>query len=444
MRNALTDVPAPTIRLVVFALAMALPLALGSLAPFLVGVALAGGVALIGIVLADFAAATAPCELDLERRHEPRLYLDADNPVDLVVTNRSRRDLHVRLRDTPPPPFRTSCLFSAGAAPAAAKTTFRYTTRPTSRGRYRFGVAVLRWRTPLGLLWRQRTYPLAGDIAVYPNLIEVQKYDLLARRGQLAEMGLRRARQLGRGGEFESMRDYVPNDDFRRINWKATARRHRPITTLYETERSQRLVVALDLGRLMLTRVGDLSRLDYAVNAAVLLSHVALARGDRVGLLAFGERVASYARPARGRRQFYQILEQLAAVRAAPLEADYAAAFTHLRSDLQGRSLVVLFTDLSDPTSARLVARRLAALARRHLPVCVTLRDSALADRARALPESGFQVYEKVVAGQLLEERAAILDALRRHGVLTVDVPADSLTLATINRYLELKDRALL
>lgn len=436
--------PAPTLRLFLLALALAVPLALGVLTPAFLGVAAAGALGLIGATLADYAAAVPPGQLAVERRHHPRLYLAADNRIDLVVTNRSRRAVAIRLRDTPPVAFRSSAIFLAGTVPPAATATLDYTTRPTARGRYRFGTVTLRWLTPFGLLWRQRTFPLAEEVPVYPNLLEVQKYDLLARRGLLQQMGLRSARLLGRGTEFESLREYQPDDDYRRINWKATARRHRPITTLYETERSQRLIVMLDLGRLMLARVGDLSRLDVAVNAALLLCYVALAHGDRVGLLSFADGVHAYIPPRRGRSHFYRIVEQLYGVGAQPVESDYAAAFARLRGDLRGRALITLFTDLGDPDVARGVARYLVLLARHHLPLCVTLSDPVVAARADLVPASGRDLYEKVVAARLLDERAAIIDQLRQAGVLTVDAPADRLTPATINRYLELKERALL
>jgi uncharacterized protein (DUF58 family) len=204
------------------------------------------------------------------------------------------------------------------------------------------------------------------------------------------------------------------------------------------------LIVMLDLGRMMLTRVGELTRLDSAVNSALLLCYVALTRGDRVGLLSFADRVHAYTPPRRGRAHFYRILEQLYAVRAQPIESDYRAAFTRLRLDLRGRALITLFTDLSDPDVARAIAGHLMLLARHHLPLCVTLSDPTTQEWAELMPESTAQLYGKVVAGQLLEERSLVLDQLRHAGVLTVDVPADQLTPATINRYLELKARALL
>src|SRR5262249_47127908 len=263
----------------------------------------------------------------VSRQHEPRLYLGADNEIRLVVENRDRRPVAIRLRDTPPAAFRSSAIFFAGQVDPTGTTSFSYTTRPANRGEFRFDDLTLRWRTPLGLLWRQRTVPADETVPVYPNVLDLQRYDLMARRGMVAEAGLRRARQYGRGTEFESLREYQRDDDYRRINWKATARRHAPISPLYETDRSPRVIIALQLGRMMQTRVGELSRLDYAVNAALILAYVALARGDRVGLLGFADSVKLYVGARRGREHFYDIIEQLYATRAQTVEPDYASAF---------------------------------------------------------------------------------------------------------------------
>jgi uncharacterized protein (DUF58 family) len=438
----LDRLPAPTWRFYILALTLALPLGLGVAAPLFVGLAASAALALIAAVVADFSLATRPEQIAVRRRHEPRLYLGADNQIELVVVNRGRRVLELRLRDTPPASFRSSTLFTGGEVPPLGEATFSYITRPSTRGVFRFGGVTARWRSPLGFLWRQQTFSLGEEVPVYPNLREVHQYELLARRGLLHELGLRSARQFGRGTEFESLREYLPDDDYRRINWPATARRHQPISTLYETERSQRLIVMLDLGRQMLTRVGELDRLDVAVNAALLLCYVALARGDRVGLLGFGETVQVNVPARRGRSHFYRIVEQLYAVRARPIESDYGAAFTRLRTDLSGRAMIALFTDLGDRDSARTIARYLVPLARHHLPLCIALRDPSIEARARQVPDVSRQVYEKVVASLLLDERRTILDTLRHAGVVTVDAPADQLTPATINRYLELKERA--
>lgn len=441
--RALRDLPAPTLRLYLLATAPALPMALGTVAPWAVGVAGALVVLAVALAVADYSAAAPPHTLAVERRRHPRLYIGVDNRIELAVENRWVRPVIVRVRDTPPPSFAASALVSAGVVPAGGSIGLAYTVRPRSRGRFSFGTVTLRWRTPLGLLWRQRTLPLAEPADVYPNVLEVEKYDLLARRDLLREMGLRAARSVDRGTEFETLREYLPDDDFRRINWKASARRHQPITNVYQTERSQRLVIALDVGRMMTPCVGELTRLDVAVNAALLLAYVALARGDRVGLLSFADTVRTMTPPRGGRAHFFDIVRQLYDVRPQYVEPDYDRAFARLRNELRGRSLVVLFTDTSDQFVAENVARHLALLARRHLPMCVTLRDTDLQARAEVLPESGATLYQKAVALKLLEEREVLLESMRRAGVLTVDVPADRLALAAINRYLEAKERGI-
>ena len=439
--GGLRDLPAPTRRLFLLALAIAIPLGLAMVARVFLVVFGLGAIALVVTIVVDWSACAGPGDFDVKRRHDPRLYLGADNAIALVVENRGRRAAQIRVRDTPPTAFRTSAIFAGGEVGAAATTEFPYTTRPANRGEFKFGDVTLRWLTPLRLLWRQRTFGLSETVSVYPNLLDVHKYDVLARRGMLVEFGTRHTRAYGRGTEFESLREYQPDDDYRRINWKATARRNQPISTLYETERSQRIIILLDLGRMMQTRVGELTRLDLAVNAALLLAYVALLRGDRVGLLAFADKIQVYLPARRGRGYFYEIVEQLYAVRAQTVESDYAAAFTRLRTDLHGRAMVALFTDLTDRETARTLARQLVPLARHHLPLCVTLRDPALDARARQLPDDGRQVYEKVVATLLVDERLTVLDELRRAGVETVDAPADRLTPATINRYLQIKER---
>ena len=215
---------------------------------------------------------------------------------------------------------------------------------------------------------RQHRYPLDAPVKVYPNLLEVRKYELLARRDQLFEIGLKNARRLGEGTEFERLRDYERDDDYRRINWPATARLHKPITTDYQPERSQSVIIMLDAGRLMTAPLGPLSKLDYAINTTLLLAYVAILRGDRVGLLTFADTVMGYWEPDKGRRQFLAILEALYKVQPQQVEADYMKAGAFLSAQRSKRSLVVLFTDIIDRRQADALVRGFGRLAPRHLP----------------------------------------------------------------------------
>ena len=431
----------PTRRLLLLLLIPAVLLALGTLEPLFLALAPLALLAALAAVGLDRALLTKPSVIGVERRHEPRLSLGADNRIALEVTNNSPRTLRFVLRDGAPPECRASVLHLAGEAAPHGNAILLYTLRPLRRGDHAFGDAVLRWDSPLGLLRRQATFPLAETVKVYPNLLEIRKYDLLARRGRLQEAGLRASRRFGTGTEFESLREYQPDDDYRRINWKATAHRGRPMTAEFETERSQNVLAVLDAGRLMATEVGGLTKLDHALNTSLLLAYVAGLRGDRVGLLAFSDRLLAYLPPRRGRRAFLTMLATLYNLAAEPVEPDFDRAFQFLAARQMRRSLLVLFTDLTDRDVGSALVQHLTRLARQHLAVCVTLSDPVVHAAASATPRTTAAVYERVVAARLLEERAEVLAALRQRGALTLDVPADRLTVAVVNKYLELKAR---
>ena len=423
-------------------------LALATITPVaLLGAALYA-LAVLAFLALDFALSPKPGDFRLERRNESKLSLGADNTITIVVRRTGAVGARVRarpvpilVRDEPPAEYVISQLFLSAVLAAGETVELSYTVKPLRRGDYRFGGCNLRYQGVLGLVMRQHRYPLDAPVKVYPNLLEVRKYELLARRDQLFEIGLKNARRLGEGTEFERLRDYERDDDYRRINWPATARLHRPITTDYQPERSQSVIVMLDAGRLMTAPLGPLSKLDYAINTTLLLAYVAIIRGDRVGLLTFADGVTGYWEPDKGRRQFLALLEALYKVQPQQVEPDYMRASAFLSTRRSKRSLVVLFTDIIDRQQADAMVRGFGRLAPRHLPMAVTMADNEVLRMARHDPRDAQQRYEKVVAQHLLDDRAAALEALQRRGALTIDVPADKLTPAVVNKYLELKAR---
>jgi uncharacterized protein (DUF58 family) len=405
--------------------------------------------AVLALLAADFVLSPGPKDFRLARENESKLSLGADNQVKVPVRRLGSpemagvrgRPVEFVVRDEPPYEYIISEMFLPGQVGPGQTATVGYTVKPLRRGDYRFGRCNLRWRGVLGLVMRQHKYPIEAAVKVYPNLLEVRKYELLARKDQLFEIGLKNARRLGEGTEFERLRDYERDDDYRRINWAATARMHKPITTDYQPERSQSVIVMLDAGRLMTAPLGPLSKLDYAINTTLLLTYVAVQRGDRVGLLTFADMVTGYFEPDKGRRQFLTLLEALYKVQPQQVEADYLKASTFLSTHRSKRSLVVLFTDIIDRQQAGAMVAGFGRLAPRHLPLAVTMADNEVLKMAAQRPADPQQMYEQVVARGLLEDRASALDALQRRGAMTIDVPADKLTLAVVNKYLELKAR---
>lgn len=397
--------------------------------------------AAVALAVADLLWSAKPRQLRARREHESIFALGATNPVWLTVENRSPQRLQVELRDEYPEEFASDAVVLAAEVGPGRAATLGYRLTPPRRGEYAFADLNLRYPTRLGLWLRQARYPARRTVRVYPNLREVAKYELLARKGLTQEIGLRNARRLGEGTEFERLRDYVPDDEFRRIDWKASARRGKLIAREYETERSQHVLLMLDVGRLMNVPVPPLLKLDWAVNAALMLSWVALGRGDRVGMLAFGGAVRGYLPPGRGRRQFEAMLERLYGVQPEMAEPDFDAAFRYLALRNPKRSLVVLFTDLVDPEVSRLLIRYLAHLVPHHVAVCVTIDDPAITRLAEQPVSEPVTVWERALARQLLSERREVMTQLQRSSVITIDTPADKLNAALINRYLELKAR---
>ena len=434
----------PTIRGVLLLLLAAPLLAASTWAPALGWIA--WGYLLFGLALMalDWRLSGSVHRFQVTRYHDTKLSLGADNPIHLEVQNRNKRTANFWLHDEPPDAFVVDQRMLEGQAAPWQTWEGIYHVRPLRRGDYQFEAINLRWRSPLRLMLRQGKVEAAEPVKVYPNLLDVRRYDLLLRHNRLHELGLRQSRQFGEGTEFERLREYLPDDDFRRIDWKATARRNRPVTVEYQTERSQTIVAVLDAGRLMQSPVAQMAKLDYAVNAVLFLSYVATGKGDKVGLMTFADDVMQFVSPRQGRGQFYRMLELLYAVQAQPVEPDYQRALSYLAIKQRKRALVVMFTDLSGGLSTQTLVGQVSMLARHSLPLIVTISDPDVHAAAQQRPHNMLTVYQRAAAQQLLDERQLALDSLRRQGVLTLDVPANQLSMAVINRYLELKGRMLL
>lgn len=434
----------PTIRAVFFLLVAAPLIALEAFAPGMAWVAAVYILIIMALLALDWRLAGDVNRFTIVRRHDNKLSLGAENPIRLSLHNPGRRVVRFTLRDEPPDAFQIEERILEGSV--APRETWRgiYYVRPLRRGDYKFGNLNLRWQGPLRLSIRQARIPAEAPVKVYPNLLEVRRYDILLRQNRLQEMGLRHARIFGEGTEFERLRDYLPDDDFRRINWKATARRRTPITIEYQTERSQNVIAVVDTGRMMQSPVAHIAKLDYVINAALLLAYVVTGKGDKVGLLTFADQVTQYISPQQGRAQFYRMLESLYAVEAQGVEPNYRSAFSYLTLKHRRRALIVIFTDLSAGMSMKTLTEQAARLSKRSLPLVVTISDPDIHTAALQIPQNSQETYERVASTQTLDDRRLALEDLRRQGVLTLDVPANQLSLAVINRYLELKGKTLL
>ena len=319
-----------------------------------------------------------------------------------------------------------------------------YEAQPPHRGAFAFGPVDVRVWRPRGLWTRQVRIALPATAAVYPDVHPVRRYQLTLRRGVRILPGQRRARPPGSATAFAGLRDYQAGDDVRRISWKATARRDQPVTVEVEAERGQQAIIALDCGRLMTAPAGVLTKLDHAVNAALLLAWVAQSQGDRVGMMTFSDGVRRFAAPQRGPAQISRLNRMLYEVQPEYTEPDFAEAFTYLARRVNRRSLVVVLTDVLDPEASRDLVAYALRLGTRHLVLVVAMADpEVLAARDAPITTPG-RAYEWAAAEELLAARRQSFEVLQRGGVLGLDVTAGTLSPSLVERYLELKERALL
>jgi uncharacterized protein (DUF58 family) len=377
--------------------------------------------------------------IEARRIWDDPLSLNALNPVRLHLRNRSPFPQNLIVYDDVPDELGPDGNKQHVSLPPFGAAEIRYVLHPHQRGRIPLGDIYIRGLALLRMSRWQRRLVAGGTARVYPSLFDLRRYDYLARAKRLQEVGFRTLRRLGAGREFESLRDYLPDDDFRDIDWKATARRGHPITRQYELERSQNLMLLLDCGRMMAAETEGMTKLDHAINAALMLAHVAVAMDDAVGWIAFSDRILRMRFPRKSKDQVAQLANELYELQVEMVEPDYTSALAPLKGRLRKRALVVIFTDLIDLEASERLVSRTVALYPHHLPLLIAIRDPELGYLARTPPVREEDVYVAAVATRLTERRQMALAAMRQRGALILDVAPHQLTTRAVNQYLAVK-----
>jgi uncharacterized protein (DUF58 family) len=391
------------------------------------------------LFLADAWLASRYRKLHVRREKPARLSVGVDNEVTLLLENKGRRRLRLLVRDEPPLGFGAEPAVLDAVLPGHGWVRLPYRLWPTERGNFSFGDVYLRCQGPFGLAWSDRTIAAKEAVQVFPNLLEVRRYEAMVRTTLVRTGGYHVKRMPGAGREFSHFRDYQIDDDYRSINWKATARRAKPITAVFESEHSQDIIFCLDVGRMMAARVGNLSKLDHAINAVLMLTHVSQRFQDNLGLLVFSHKVHDYLPPTKGRAQYARFLRTLYTVQPELCYVNYREAFQYLIAQHPKRALTMVFTDLLDTVVSQEYRESVQLLKRFHLPLTLAVADVPLRDLAARVPESSDELYDISVARELLHGRTELLRSLEREGVLVVDTAPERLTMDAVNRYLALK-----
>jgi uncharacterized protein (DUF58 family) len=396
----------------------------------------------LAAMLVDFFLTPPARRLEAGRAVADRLSIGRQNEVAIEVFNGAGQNMKLRLRDAFPQTIQADVREFEFQAPARSRVKLEYSLLPRSRGAFAFGDIFIRYRSRLGLFWRQVRIPACRQVKVYPDLKALQ--ELSVKLAHSTELGVLKVRKRGQGTDFSTLREYVSGDDMRSMDWKATARRDRPVLRVYEVDKEQTLMVLVDGGRLMVSDLEGLTRFDHALNAALCLVLTGLARNDQVGLGIFADKPVLYLPPRRGKPYLTKILEACSDLKPAMVEPDYLGALSFFAGAQKSRCLMVVITDLTDPTGSQSLLSGLASLSPRHLPFCVTLRDREVDRIAEESARSTAGIMKRAVASDLIAQRELAFSHLVRRGCLLLDCPPQDLSSRLVDKYLEIKARGLL
>jgi len=401
-------------------------------------------VVLAAATIADAILGPPKSSLHVTRTPPEHFALGIRTDVSYNIENRSDRAVRVAIIETPAHTLRYETDELVANVPPQSRATIERPVTPMFRGADSLGTLYVWYENPLGLIRRRLRIPAPQPIRVFPDLAAVERYGKLHLRNRTIEAGLRRMKLRGSGTEFESLREWSDGDAFRRIDWKATARRGKLMVAQHEVERSQNVMLLLDCGRLMTPRIDAGRKLDYAVTAALSLATIAGLASDRVGLVAFAHEILAASAPRSTRSSIAHLTDRLYGLEPRFEESNYARAFGYLRHHLHKRSLIVFLTDVIDPLAQAAVMAEVGSLARHHLLICVFMNDAAVGAALAEEPHTVADAYRASVAVGLANERRLAKARLERTGVIVIDVPAKKLTTTLIDEYLRVKRRGLL
>lgn len=383
-------------------------------------------------------------ELRVWRQHDQVLSVRTANRITLFLENDGAEPLALTVRDEPPESYKAEGQEKRFQIQPGQRAELSYAVTPPERGSDEFRGTFLRLQCPLGLVERQVKLETEETVRVYPNVLALREFDLLKQQGRLREMGIRRSRSRGLGTEFESLRQYTEGDDYRKIDWKATARKGELVVRNFEQERNQSIVLVLDMGRHMLAEVNGVRKLDHVLDAILMLTHAAAAAGDFVGVLVYSDTVRRYIPPRKGRAHLGLILEACHDLVAEPVESDPVAAMAYMNQRWKRRSLVIGFTDYEDPDRARDLVRAFSPVAHRHLAVLCRVLDPHFKAELQKEPVDLPSMYRQTAAQLLMEDRRAGLSVVESAGIRTLDAEPQDLAASLVSFYFRVKEKNLL
>lgn len=379
-----------------------------------------------------------------ERVLSDRLSNGDDNEVKIILTNNYTFDINIKIIDELPFIFQIRDFEISSKVKQGNTKIFSYIIHPVKRGEYQFGYLNVFISTILNIVSRRLRFDQNKNVKVYPSYVQMRKYQIMAISDRLMEVGIKKVREIGHSMEFEQIKDYVRGDDYRTINWKATARKRQLMVNHYIDERAQQIYSVIDMGRTMKMPFDKMSLLDYAINTSLVISNIALLKHDKAGIITFNSKVNSVLPAERNSVQMKKILDMLYKQETDFMESDYERLAGVVRTKIKQRSLLLFFTNFETANSLKRQLPYFKSLSRSHLLIVIFFfnvgLDELLYNKAKSLDE----VYHKTIAEKFAYEKRVIQKELASFGIQSILTTPENLSINTINKYLELKARAMI
>lgn len=378
----------------------------------------------------------------VRRTGEDKLSIFEKEAISFEVWNKSNRKIKLWLKDEPAEfHFKLEESSMEGELLPGERKTFYYKVVPTKRGAFTFNNLHVKYEGRFGFCTKFFKINMSREYKVYPNLKNLRKYRLSICNNRKFMQGKRSLKIIGKGGSFESLREYVYGDEYRKINWSATARADKPIINQYEPEKNQHVYMLIDVGRPMSYTIRGHRKLDLVVNTALVLSDVVNQSDDKSGLLLFNTEVKNMIMPGKGALHRNKILEALYHIEHTKDTSNYEEAFFYLKKKERHRSIIFIFTDFDTIEETENMMKVLPIIARNNIVVMVLIKDEKLEAIAKLEPKNHKEIFEKSVALELLDERKRIIGLLNRKGILCVECLAEKIEYTVINKYIQVKNK---
>ncbi|WP_422084070.1 DUF58 domain-containing protein [Ulvibacterium sp.] len=382
--------------------------------------------------------------LEAQRKLPKKLSNSELNPLSIRFATHYPFKTYISIIDELPVQFQKRDFVHKTSITKGEWKTFEYSVRPIDRGEYVFGHLNLYASSPLKMVKRRFVFQKDQMVPVYPSIIQMQRYDFLAIDNKLTEFGLKKIRRIGHTQEFEQIKEYVRGDDFRTLNWKATAKHNQLMVNQYQDEKSQPIYSLIDTGRVMKMPFNELKLLDYAINATLAFSNVALKRNDKTGMLTFSKNIESFVPALQKITHLNTILEKLYNITTEFTDSDFGLLYAHVKRKVTHRSLLLLYTNFEHISALKRQLPFLLGMAKHHVLVVVFFENTELEELIATDAEDLQAIYHKTIAEKFSLEKRLMQKELQRHGIQTILTKPEDLTINTINKYLEIKARGLL